>query len=76
MSTLIEPPVEQTEKNLEKWRRDPSGLPADSGDGMQLTGNAVYEYVAVVGNDISTLPTSLLKFARLRAACPASAGFS
>ena len=33
----------------------------DSGDGMQLTGNQFSDNTAIFGNDLSTLPDSLLK---------------
>src|SRR6266581_6242153 len=56
MSTLIEPPVEQTEKNLEEVETVTIRFAGDSGDGMQLTGTQFTNTSAVVGNDISTLP--------------------
>src|SRR6266542_5024075 len=56
MSTLIEPPVEQTEKNLQEVETVTIRFAGDSGDGMQLTGTQFTNTSAVVGNDISTLP--------------------
>ncbi len=56
MSTVIEPPVEQTEKNLEEVETVTIRFAGDSGDGMQLTGTQFTNTSAVVGNDISTLP--------------------
>ena len=38
----------------------------DSGDGMQLTGGRFTETTAIVGNDLSTLPISLLRFEHLQ----------
>src|SRR5256714_10706267 len=56
MSTLIEPPVEHAEKNLEELETVTIRFAGDSGDGMQLTGTQFTNTSAVVGNDISTLP--------------------
>src|SRR6266700_6873886 len=56
MSTLSEPPVEQTEKYLEEVETVTIRFAGDSGDGMQLTGTQFTNTSAVVGNDISTLP--------------------
>src|SRR5713101_7734201 len=55
MSIVIEPPVEQTEKNLEEVETVTIRFAGDSGDGMQLTGTQFTNTSAVVGNDISTL---------------------
>src|SRR6195256_5721737 len=56
MSTVIEPPIEQAEKNLEEVETVTIRFAGDSGDGMQLTGTQFTNTSAVVGNDISTLP--------------------
>ena len=56
MSTVIEPPREQAEKNLEEVETVTIRFAGDSGDGMQLTGTQFTNTSAVVGNDISTLP--------------------
>src|SRR6185437_6065966 len=56
MSTIIEPPVEHAEKNLEEVEAVTIRFAGDSGDGMQLTGTQFTNTSAVVGNDISTLP--------------------
>src|SRR2546423_8973449 len=56
MSTLIEPPVEHAEKNLEELETVTIRFAGDSGDGMQLTGTQFTNTSAVVGNDISTVP--------------------
>src|SRR5918996_5019718 len=56
MSTVIEPPVTQIEKNLEEVETVTIRFAGDSGDGMQLTGTQFTDTSAVVGNDISTLP--------------------
>jgi 2-oxoglutarate/2-oxoacid ferredoxin oxidoreductase subunit alpha len=56
MSTVIEPPVQQTEKPLEEVETVTIRFAGDSGDGMQLTGTQFTNTSAVVGNDISTLP--------------------
>ena len=55
MSTVIEPPVQTTEKHLEEVETVTIRFAGDSGDGMQLTGTQ-FTNTAVVGNDISTLP--------------------
>src|SRR6187431_2549347 len=56
MSTVIEPPREQTEKHLEEVETVTIRFAGDSGDGMQLTGTQFTNTSAVLGNDISTLP--------------------
>src|ERR1044072_829225 len=56
MSTVIEPPVTQADKNLEELETVTIRFAGDSGDGMQLTGTQFTNTSAVVGNDISTLP--------------------
>ena len=69
MSTVIEPPREQTEKNLEEVETVTIRFAGDSGDGMQLTGTQFTNTSAVVGNDISTLPDFRPKFALLQGVC-------
>src|ERR1043166_8885846 len=56
MSTIIEPPVEHADKNLEEVEAVTIRFAGDSGDGMQLAGTQFTNTSAVVGNDISTLP--------------------
>src|SRR6187399_2787820 len=56
MSTVIEPPREQTEKHLEEVETVTIRFAGDSGDGMQLAGTQFTNTSAILGNDISTLP--------------------
>src|ERR1043166_2081516 len=56
MSTVIEPPVTQADKNLEELETVTIRFAGDSGDGMQLTGTQFTNTSAIDGNDISTLP--------------------
>src|SRR5512132_532832 len=56
MSTVIEPPRDQTEKHLEEVETVTIRFAGDSGDGMQLTGTQFTNTSAIIGNDISTLP--------------------
>src|SRR5204863_5328937 len=56
MSTVIEPPVEHLEKQLEELETVTIRFAGDSGDGMQLAGTQFTNTSAVYGNDISTLP--------------------
>src|SRR6187431_1837006 len=56
MSTVIEPPREQTEKHLEEVETVTIRFAGDSGDGMQLTGTQFTNTSALLGNDVSTFP--------------------
>src|SRR5919201_3583503 len=56
MSTVIDTPVEQTEKHFEEVETVTIRFAGDSGDGMQLTGTQFTNTSAVLGNDISPLP--------------------
>src|SRR5258705_85802 len=58
MSTVIEPHITEVEKTLEEVETVTIRFAGDSGDGMQLTGTQFTNTSAVVGNDISTLPTT------------------
>lgn len=75
MSTLIEPPVEQTEKNLEEVETVTIRFAGDSGDGMQLTGTQFTNTSAVVGNDISTLPDFPAEIRAPAGSLPGVSGF-
>src|SRR6266540_4091339 len=75
MSTLIEPPVEQTEKNLQELETVTIRFAGDSGDGMQLTGTQFTNTTAVVGNDISTLPDFPAEIRAPAGSLPGVSGF-
>jgi 2-oxoglutarate/2-oxoacid ferredoxin oxidoreductase subunit alpha len=75
MSTLIEPPVTQTEKNLEEVETVTIRFAGDSGDGMQLTGTQFTNTSAVVGNDISTLPDFPAEIRAPAGSLPGVSGF-
>src|SRR6266513_5193045 len=75
MSTLIEPPVEQAEKNLEEVETVTIRFAGDSGDGMQLTGTQFTNTSAVVGNDISTLPDFPAEIRAPAGSLPGVSGF-
>src|SRR6266498_133182 len=75
MSTLIEPPVEQTEKNLQEVETVTIRFAGDSGDGMQLTGTQFTNTSAVVGNDISTLPDFPAEIRAPAGSLPGVSGF-
>jgi 2-oxoglutarate ferredoxin oxidoreductase subunit alpha len=75
MSTIIEPPVEQTEKNLEEVETVTIRFAGDSGDGMQLTGTQFTNTSAVVGNDISTLPDFPAEIRAPAGSLPGVSGF-
>ena len=75
MSTLIEPPVEQTEKNLEEMEAVTIRFAGDSGDGMQLTGTQFTNTSAVIGNDISTLPDFPAEIRAPAGSLPGVSGF-
>src|SRR4026208_1068008 len=75
MSTVIEPPVPQTEKNLEEVETVTIRFAGDSGDGMQLTGTQFTNTTAVVGNDISTLPDFPAEIRAPAGSLPGVSGF-
>src|SRR6266566_8260933 len=75
MSTLIEPPVEQADKNLEEVETVTIRFAGDSGDGMQLTGTQFTNTSAVVGNDISTLPDFPAEIRAPAGSLPGVSGF-
>src|SRR6267143_1622311 len=75
MSTVIEPPVEQTEKHLEEMEAVTIRFAGDSGDGMQLTGTQFTNTSAVVGNDISTLPDFPAEIRAPAGSLPGVSGF-
>ena len=75
MSTIIEPPVEQTEKNFEELETVTIRFAGDSGDGMQLTGTQFTNTSAVVGNDISTLPDFPAEIRAPAGSLPGVSGF-
>src|ERR671914_1388791 len=75
MSTVIEPPVAQPEKNLEELETVTIRFAGDSGDGMQLTGTQFTNTSAVVGNDISTLPDFPAEIRAPAGSLPGVSGF-
>src|SRR2546427_625924 len=75
MSTVIEPPVELAEKNLEEVETVTNRFAGDSGDGMQLTGTQFTNTSAVVGNDISTLPDFPAEIRAPAGSLPGVSGF-
>jgi 2-oxoglutarate ferredoxin oxidoreductase subunit alpha len=75
MSTVIEPPVTQAEKNLEELETVTIRFAGDSGDGMQLTGTQFTNTSAVVGNDISTLPDFPAEIRAPAGSLPGVSGF-
>ncbi|MDQ6653021.1 MAG: 2-oxoacid:acceptor oxidoreductase subunit alpha [Acidobacteriota bacterium] len=75
MSTLIEPPVEHAEKNLEEMETVTIRFAGDSGDGMQLTGTQFTNTSAVLGNDISTLPDFPAEIRAPAGSLPGVSGF-
>ena len=75
MSTVIEPPVTQSEKNLEEVETVTIRFAGDSGDGMQLTGTQFTNTSAVVGNDISTLPDFPAEIRAPAGSLPGVSGF-
>ena len=75
MSTVIEPPFEQAEKNLEEVETVTIRFAGDSGDGMQLTGTQFTNTSAVVGNDISTLPDFPAEIRAPAGSLPGVSGF-
>ncbi|PWT82170.1 MAG: 2-oxoglutarate ferredoxin oxidoreductase subunit alpha [Acidobacteria bacterium] len=75
MSTVIEPPIEQTQKPLEEIETVTIRFAGDSGDGMQLTGTQFTNTSAVVGNDISTLPDFPAEIRAPAGSLPGVSGF-
>ena len=75
MSTVIDPPIEQAEKNLEEVETVTIRFAGDSGDGMQLTGTQFTNTSAVVGNDISTLPDFPAEIRAPAGSLPGVSGF-
>jgi len=75
MSTVIEPPGELAEKNLEEVETVIIRFAGDSGDGMQLTGTQFTNTSAVVGNDISTLPDFPAEIRAPAGSLPGVSGF-
>jgi 2-oxoglutarate ferredoxin oxidoreductase subunit alpha len=75
MSTVIETPVEQNEKNLEELETVTIRFAGDSGDGMQLTGTQFTNTSAVIGNDISTLPDFPAEIRAPAGSLPGVSGF-
>src|SRR3954462_4854668 len=75
MSTVIENPPEQAEKNFEEVETVTIRFAGDSGDGMQLTGTQFTNTSAVVGNDISTLPDFPAEIRAPAGSLPGVSGF-
>src|SRR5215210_732426 len=75
MSTVIENPSEQIEKNFEELETVTIRFAGDSGDGMQLTGTQFTNTSAVVGNDISTLPDFPAEIRAPAGSLPGVSGF-
>src|ERR687890_703768 len=75
MSTVIEPPVTQAEKNLEELETVTIRFAGDSGDGMQLTGTQFTNTSAIFGNDISTLPDFPAEIRAPAGSLPGVSGF-
>jgi 2-oxoglutarate ferredoxin oxidoreductase subunit alpha len=75
MSTVIENPVEQLEKNFEEVETVTIRFAGDSGDGMQLTGTQFTNTSAVLGNDISTLPDFPAEIRAPAGSLPGVSGF-
>jgi 2-oxoglutarate ferredoxin oxidoreductase subunit alpha len=75
MSTVIENPVEQVDKNFEEVETVTIRFAGDSGDGMQLTGTQFTNTSAVVGNDISTLPDFPAEIRAPAGSLPGVSGF-
>src|SRR5258706_3732623 len=75
MSTIIEPPVEHAEKNLEEVEAVTIRFAGDSGDGMQFRGPQFTNAWAVVGNDISTLPDFPAEIRAPAGSLPGVSGF-
>src|ERR671919_2030892 len=75
MSTVIETPAEQIEKNLEEVEAVTIRFAGDSGDGMQLTGTQFTNTSAVVGNNFPTFPASPAEIRAPAGSLPGVSGF-
>jgi 2-oxoglutarate/2-oxoacid ferredoxin oxidoreductase subunit alpha len=75
MSTVIENPIAQIEKDFEELETVTIRFAGDSGDGMQLTGTQFTNTSAVVGNDISTLPDFPAEIRAPAGSLPGVSGF-
>src|SRR5206468_5871003 len=75
MSTVIDNPVEATEKHFEELETVTIRFAGDSGDGMQLTGTQFTNTSAIVGNDISTLPDFPAEIRAPAGSLPGVSGF-
>src|SRR3954447_7367456 len=75
MSTVIENPSEQIEKNFEELETVTIRFAGDSGDGMQLTGTQFTNTSAIIGNDISTLPDFPAEIRAPAGSLPGVSGF-
>src|ERR1700756_217377 len=75
MSAVLEPPIENTEKNLEELDTVTIRFAGDSGDGMQLAGTQFTKTSAVVGNDISTFPDIPAEIRAPQGSLPGVSGF-
>jgi len=75
MSAVLEPPVENFDKQLEELDTVTIRFAGDSGDGMQLTGTQFTNTSAIVGNDISTLPDFPAEIRAPAGSLPGVSGF-
>src|SRR5882724_5140985 len=75
MSTIIAPPLEHVEKQLEELETVTIRFAGDSGDGMQLTGTQFTNTSAGMGNDISTLPDFPAEIRAPAGSLPGVSGF-
>src|SRR5215471_8073346 len=75
MSAVLEPPVENINKQLEELDTVTIRFAGDSGDGMQLTGTQFTNTSAIVGNDISTLPDFPAEIRAPAGSLPGVSGF-
>jgi 2-oxoglutarate ferredoxin oxidoreductase subunit alpha len=75
MSTVVEAPPAEVEKNFEEVETVTIRFAGDSGDGMQLTGTQFTNTSAVLGNDISTLPDFPAEIRAPAGSLPGVSGF-
>src|SRR5206468_5565383 len=75
MSTVIDNPVEATEKHFEELETVTIRFAGDSGDGVQLTGTQFTNTSAIMGNDISTLPDFPAEIRAPAGSLPGVSGF-
>ncbi|MFN2578396.1 MAG: 2-oxoacid:acceptor oxidoreductase subunit alpha [Pyrinomonadaceae bacterium] len=75
MSAVLEPPVDNLDKNLEELDTVTIRFAGDSGDGMQLTGTQFTNTSAIMGNDISTLPDFPAEIRAPAGSLPGVSGF-